>query len=218
MEYTPPVGGDPGDPYIDANPGGGIDGSPVPAQAIEDVMREMDDTITQGGLTPSAGDLTQLAAAIRGLVGRNYVLINDEKAQNTHGGTFTSGAWRTRDLNQEKSDLGGLASLSSNQITLDAGTYLCRIACPGDDVDLHQGRLYNVTDTAQIIAGTAENTTSGTPVTQTKSLIVGVFTIAASKALEVQHRCGITKASTGFGQAANFTTEVYTVAEFWRIA
>ena len=65
MIYTPPVGGAPGDPYIDANPGGGIDGSIVPAQAIEDPQREIDAVITAAGLTPSAGDLTQLLQAIQ---------------------------------------------------------------------------------------------------------------------------------------------------------
>ena len=65
MIYTPPVGGAPGDPYIDANPGAGIDGSPVPAQAIEDTQREIVEVITAAGLTPSSGDLTQLRQAIQ---------------------------------------------------------------------------------------------------------------------------------------------------------
>ncbi len=65
MIYTPPVGGAPGDPYIDANPGAGIDGSPVPAQAIEDPQREIAAVIVAAGLTPSAGDLTQLLQAIQ---------------------------------------------------------------------------------------------------------------------------------------------------------
>ncbi len=65
MIYTPPVGGAPGDPYIDANPGAGIDGSAVPAQAIEDPQREIAAVITAAGLTPSAADLTQLLQAIQ---------------------------------------------------------------------------------------------------------------------------------------------------------
>ena len=31
----------------------------------------------------------------------SYAIIADQKAQNTAGGTFTSGAWRTRDLQTE---------------------------------------------------------------------------------------------------------------------
>ena len=65
MIYTPPVGGAPGDPYVDRNTGAGIDGSIVPAQAIEDPQREIAAVITAAGITPSAGDLTQLWQAIQ---------------------------------------------------------------------------------------------------------------------------------------------------------
>ncbi len=64
MEYVPPIGGDPGDPYINANPGGGIDGSIVPAEAIEHPMREIEEVITGAGLTPDPEDLTQLRQAL----------------------------------------------------------------------------------------------------------------------------------------------------------
>jgi len=42
---------------------------------------------------------------------RDYILIRDVKASGAHGGTFTSGAWRTRDLTEETSDDGGHAGL-----------------------------------------------------------------------------------------------------------
>src|SRR5690242_14620433 len=45
-------------------------------------------------------------------------LVADDAA----GGTFTSGAWRTRTLNEELRNTLG-ASLASNQITLPAGSY-----------------------------------------------------------------------------------------------
>lgn len=69
MDYTPPIGEAAGAPYVDANPAGGIEGSAVPAAAIEDPQREIVDAITQAGLTPDSGDLAQLAAAIRILGG-----------------------------------------------------------------------------------------------------------------------------------------------------
>lgn len=148
----------------------------------------------------------------------SYVLIRDEKTQNTNGGTFTSGAWRTRDLNTEVSDTDGVATLSSNQVTLSAGTYVCRIICPAAHCAKNQARLQNVTDATTVLIGSSNYTgPANTDITLNASVIVGRFTIAASKALEVQHQCQTTRSSDGFGVAANFTTEVFTVAQFWKV-
>lgn len=145
-----------------------------------------------------------------------YIHIRDEKTSGTNGGTFTSGAWRTRDLNTEVSDAGGYASVASNQITLAAGTYLADIKCPALAVGRHQARLQDVTSAVTLLTGTSEYTAS-TDVVQTSSHVRGVFTLAASKVLEVQHNGQVTAASNGFGQAGSFGTEVYTVVELTRI-
>lgn len=148
----------------------------------------------------------------------DYILIRDEKAAGTEGGGFTSGAWQTRTLNTEVSDAGSHATLAANQITLASGTYECRISCQALLVADHQARLYNVTDTATILEGTSEQAPTGATASS-RSVIVGRFVIGASKALEVQHRCSTTRATDGFGGAANFgEKEVYTVAEFWKVA
>lgn len=165
--------------------------------------------------------LAELQDNIDGLTvtGVSYVLVRDEKTQNTAGGTFTSGAWQTRTLNTEVSDPDGICSLSSNQVTLSAGTYECFISCPAFGVERHQARLQNVTDATTVIVGTSAYCTSnGTATGQSASIVVGRFTIGASKALEVQHRCQSTLATTGFGTEGNFGTEVYTVAEFRKVA
>ena len=47
--------------------------------------------------TSAAGALSWAADA--GGLFSSYAIIADQKTQNTAGGTFTSGAWRTRDLN-----------------------------------------------------------------------------------------------------------------------
>ena len=44
-------------------------------------------------------------------------IIAHQNTSNTDAGTFTSGAWRTRDLNAEISDPDGIVTLSSNQFT-----------------------------------------------------------------------------------------------------
>jgi hypothetical protein len=152
----------------------------------------------------------------------SYVKVTDTKAAATGGGTFTSGAWQVRTINTENSDAGGICAIAANQITLAAGTYECAIRCPAFQVDQHKCRLYNTTAAAivtDMLGCTAFCPASDA--TQTDSIIVGRFTIAAAQALEVQHWCRTTRATVGFG-AGDFsldgTSEIYTVAEFWKVA
>jgi len=75
MRYVPPLGAqDPDAPYIDGNPAQGIEGSPVPAAALEHVQREVVYTIEKSGLVPDENDLTQLAQAIQRLFDKNLGL------------------------------------------------------------------------------------------------------------------------------------------------
>jgi hypothetical protein len=174
-------------------------------------------TIGAGANQAAAGDHTHAGGGLYSA----YVLVKDQKTAGTEGGSFTSGAWRTRDLTTEVVDSGNHASLSSNQVTLAAGTWDFRITCPAFDVDSHQARLQNVTDATTAATGTSEFTSSANNPSNS-SLIVGSVTIAGAKAFEVQHRCQTTRASNGFGAAANtaFTVdaETYTVAEFFKRA
>lgn len=177
-----------------------------------------------GSGTPSSsnflrGDRTWAAASVGsgGIAAAPYILIEDQKTQNTNGGTFTSGADRVRDLNTIVSDASAIASLSSNQITLPAGTYRFRIVVPASIVDRHQAFLYNVTDSTVVKRGSSEDSPHPAG-SQTSSIIAGRTTIAASKVFEVRHRGQTTEATDGFGVAANFGTEVYTICEFWQEA
>ena len=148
----------------------------------------------------------------------NYIKLSDVQSSGTVGGAFTSGAWRTRIINTEDSDTGSNCSISSNQITLDAGTYECSITAPGYSVDAHKARLQNITDTATTLLGSSAYANSGNAV-QVDSIIVGRFTIAAQKTFEVQHRCVTSNGTNGLGVASGFgVSEIYTVAEFWKVA
>lgn len=64
MKYTPPIGGEPNDPYIDANPAAGIEGSAVPAAAVEGPQRELHNLIDGLGGTPDPEDFTQVFALL----------------------------------------------------------------------------------------------------------------------------------------------------------
>jgi hypothetical protein len=146
------------------------------------------------------------------------VVLEDQKAQNTAGGTATSGAWRTRDLNTTVRNTGAiLSSLGSNQFTLVAGTYDIRWSAPGFACEGHQTRLRNVTDSTTDGTGTSEYARNSALV-QNRSLGTAVVTIAASKVFEIQHQVGLTRSSDGFGVAVNFTAEVYTHVEITKVA
>lgn len=89
MKYVPPVGGAPGDPYVDGDPGTGVDGSPVPAAAIEHPMREIEAVIVAAGLTPSASNLAQLLAALPGALAASSAMarsLADRGYQKLPGG------------------------------------------------------------------------------------------------------------------------------------
>lgn len=75
MKYVQPIGGAANDPYVDANPAGGVDGSPVAAAAIEHPMRELVALISDAGLAPTDADLTQVAKAVRTLIQKQSPVV-----------------------------------------------------------------------------------------------------------------------------------------------
>jgi hypothetical protein len=149
---------------------------------------------------------------------RQYILIRDEKPLGTPGGSATSGAWRTRDLNTEVVDVGNNASVASNQVTLQAGTYEFMASAPAGGGCVHVARLYNITDATVVAVGTAEFSSATAMFAVTHSVVQGRFTISSSKVFELQHRVHTTRATEGFGVATSMGTEVYSVLEIWRVA
>lgn len=152
-------------------------------------------------------------AALPAVVPVNYICLQDQETQNTGGGAFTSGSWVTRVLNTKVVDTGSNCTLASNQFTLSAGTYRIRASAPAALVNNHQIRLQNITAGTTLIVGTSEYANVA-GVGQSRSFVMGRFTVAASQALAIQHQCNTSNAlTTGLGAQANFTTEVYCVVE-----
>lgn len=148
----------------------------------------------------------------------DYILVQDQKAQNTVSGTFTLGDWRTRDLNTEVTDTGGHASVASNQITLAAGTYRVRATAPTYQVQNNQLRLQNITDGTTLVTGQVARDGAAGAEAGSIAVLVGQFTIAAQKVIELQHRGTQTSTNNGFGVRCNFTTEIYASIELWKVA
>lgn len=149
---------------------------------------------------------------------RELVLLRDEKASGVDGGTSTAGSWQTRDVNTEVYDTHNLCTLSSNEFTLDPGTWLIYASSPAKQVDRHQIRLQDITNTATIAYGTSELSGSGDNIIS-RSFLVARFTISAQTIFAIQHRCSTTRASDGFGLSSNWgNISVYTTIKLERIA
>lgn len=146
---------------------------------------------------------------VLGHQGELMAILEDRKSQNTAGGTFTNGADRTRDINTEVYDRGGVVSIGSNRFTLVAGDWLIEWSAPAHQCDAHQSFLYNFTDSTEVARGSSESTNNTLSFT-TRSVGSARVSITSAKAFEIRHRCGSTRATDGFGAAANFGTEVYT--------
>lgn len=162
------------------------------------------------------GSAFQLVSLPSGAVLGNQVIIIDQKASGTAGGTATAGSWQPRDMNTIKRNVNNtLITLASNQIKLKRGTYRCWISCPARECGHHQSRLYNVSATTTLLVGSSADASAGAN-TCSRSFIVGTFTLNDDNQLiEVQTRVENTSSTDGFGNAVNFgEVEVYTIAEF----
>ncbi len=169
------------------------------------------DTVT----IPSGATITNSGTATGFGLFSSYAIIADQKSQNTDGGTFTIGAWRERDLQTEIADPDGIVSISSNQFTLGAGTYLIKWVAPTWYVGENQSRLYNVTDASEAGLGMSIYSWAG----GVSSVGCVRTTIAGSKAFTIEHYAtGQTYATAGFGSATNVGTEQYTTVEIYKEA
>ena len=164
----------------------------------------------------SATSLTQIPAA--NLVGvctsgltrtggfgkfASYAVIADVKGGNANGGTFTLGAWRTRDLNTELADADSIVSISSNQFTLAAGSYLIMASAPALRVSSHQLRLYNISSSAAVQSGNVEYAAGGSGKSGNTARASARVVISGSTVFEIQHRGGATQSDYGFGAGSS---------------
>lgn len=140
-----------------------------------------------------------------------HVVLEEQQASGTAGGTFTSGANQTRTLNTEAYDVYGICALNTNQFTLPAGTYAIEFDAPAGAVGAHQAFLWDVTNSATVFRGSSA-------AASTPSCGFGVVTIAEETTFEIRHQCTTTRATDGFGVAASFGGEVFTRVRIWRVS
>jgi len=164
-------------------------------------------TSTTIDATKLTGNLPAISGASLTGVGGLYAsvaMICDQKAYNSTngGGTFTSGAWRTRDLNTEISDADGIVSISSNQFTLQSGTYTIRWIAPAYNVTYHLSQLYGATTASSFGYGSAHRTGVSGGDTEQESNGMAIVTLSSAEAFEIRHQCATTR-TWGFGAGQN---------------
>ena len=166
------------------------------------------------------GDSSSLDSA--SMVVKSYAVLVDEKNQNYDGGTATSGTWQTRDLNTEMYDPDGIVSLSSNQFTLGAGSYLIEFYAPALRCGGNMARLYNVSDGNVPTNGYGMTMFADTGGDGDTSISFGFVrvTISSSKTFRIEHRVNTTESGEGFGRACNFSgvSERYTYVKIFKEA
>ena len=193
-----------------------------------------DDAVNSAELADCAVDLSHLSASgtknsttfLRGdntwhatsaiATHTSYAILKDIKSSGTDGGTLSNGDWRDRDLNNEV-DPDGIVTLSNDEFTLGAGTYLLNWVAPGHDVVNHVSRIYNVTDSTapDELMGMAA-CSNQTHESITHSFGVARITISGNKTFKLQHRCSGTEGTNdGMGSAFGWGPEVYDIVEIY---
>lgn len=151
-----------------------------------------------------ANDITTLQGSL------DVIILQHYENANTSAGGQVIGSWATRKLNRESIDTGNYCALSSNQFTLDAGTYDIEAAAAFYNTHESMIRLFNVTaNGVQDDLGNNDILSLTTDVESGGADIVmhGRFTIANQSVLRIESRVGVNNTVTGWGKAHNWGVE-----------
>jgi hypothetical protein len=151
-------------------------------------------------------------------VKNDMLLYQEQRSSGTTGPTYSAAGWRTVQFSTEVIDTGGIGSLSANAITLAAGSYEFEgfVAIQAGSSLRARLRLQNTSDGSTILQGVQETLGYDATPTGMTLAIVGSFTIAASKTLELQ--IYPTDATVANQAMTTGDSEIYTALKFRRFA
>ncbi len=148
----------------------------------------------------------------------SFIQLLDSRSSGVAGGSFTANAWTPRTINTIKSDQTGLVTLSSNTFILPEGTYYLDAKAYFYLPNYAKLRLRNTTDNSTLLLGMT--TFSYVASSGIINPLSGIFSIAASKNLQIQYlvnSSNLQPANTG--DAAGFTVdEIYLTADFFKLS
>ena len=174
-----------------------------------------DGSAGQAMITDGSGALSFAKAGLFS----SYAIIADQKSQGTDGGASTGGTWHTRDLNTELADPDGIVSISSNQFTLQAGSYFIEARAPSYQPTRHRLKLYQTSGSAADVAfGTNEYSHYGSSASaiQTTAFLSCRITISTATTYEIRHYIQTTKAGNGLGVAVSQGVELYCLVKIFK--
>ena len=143
------------------------------------------------------------------------VVLQHQEASGTAGGSATTGSWEIRKLTTIVRDVSSLITLNTTTMEFSSTADMwVRWTSEGHRVDVHQSRLYNVTDSAVVAYGTTmrANSAGGTQTTSQ-----GMASIVAGKNYRIEHRVNADRATDGYGATGSWGTNVYANVEMWRL-
>lgn len=186
----------------------------------KDIVRDIDDSLVtiKGGLHSELNNLDYDSSGHTGFAeSKQMAIFRDNKIQGTNGGTSTAGSWQDRTLNEEQYNNIPDCSLSSNIITLPAGTYYIKARSPYYATEFYQTQLWDNTNSTIVLQGTSEYI-SGTLGVQTQSVLSGVITITTTTSFKLRYYVTTAQTNIGLGRALNQTNEIYSIVEIEKIA
>lgn len=189
---------------------------------VADAAVAADDIVTSNYcelIYDSALDSGAGAFALRKLVVPNkdgVLIVQDQKAAGTDGGTATATTWTTRTLNTVVRNTIAGASLASNQITLPAGEYVVRATAPFYSVAYVQIRLRDTTNSLFYYGGSSFAGVGGD---YTHAPLTTSFVLTGATILDLQYYCSTTSGTDDLGRDYSFSgsSAVYSEVEIQRL-
>lgn len=178
-------------PFVDSTPL--LKGS---ADATKLVAFDVDGLTSGTTRTVTIPDKSGTMAMTSDISTAQVLHVRDEKSSGTNGGGSTAGSWQVRTLNTVVLNEISGASLSSNTVTLPAGTYEVYGRSPSAGGDQHKVKLRNTTDSTDTLIGSSM---SSATTNTTDSVVIGKFTIAGTKDFQLQYYCAVSSAVIGLG-------------------
>lgn len=172
----------------------------VTADFDADAVLGLDGGTTSGSIKAFPADNFQPKVTV--------AIYEHQETSGTAGGTATTGAWTKHKVNTEVSDLGGIGSIASDQITLDSGLYVIDVTASFYGTGQTKMRVYNATDTSEEFRSVNQLVVA----TQDGHVLwmSGIVNLGASKALELQYYVsGDPGNGRGLGYEQSNGTETY---------